>query len=834
MSANTVRDANILNTGDIANIPFKVKGGGEGPVIYASSTSLNFGKVNPQQGYPINKITLRNEGTSSANINDIKVIGENFVVSGSTCGTTLASKASCEVQVQLNTSVNGQATDTLEINTNSLKSAKLSVNLKADVNGAILVATPEKISFGEVAYGSVQKQTAIVSNQGNMPVKLLAVNGSSYRMGITSTCTTGKTLAPKETCEITFNMDTTEGSRDGASGGLSIGSDAAKSSLSVSATGIGKGSYAVVPASATAPLTKVGQSSYAVATIGNAAYQPFTISSIALNADSPNASQWSEATHNCVNIGYNQSCTIRAKFTPNSYGSKPSSISFQSNDARYPTGTITLNGDGMDGDIAFYVDGTLTKSFNFGSLAFNSGASKTVSMYNVGVQTTKVNSVSSSSGAWSSTGCVGQTLAPGAGCNFTVSSSIPYVAGNEVQSMTTFTFAFDKALSTGFSTYHRAIGPWPLVSNTAVSFAGSTPYNVTKTQNITITNTGNRVLEVSNWKVANDPLNEVSVSSTNCGTVSTINGTCTATITYTAKKDGPVAAIITAQTNSQTSAYSTTKGELKINVAATSAAALPKLSLNMTGTAVAKNRTLYLYNAGSSGLTFQSMTLNMTQGSGSLPNGYTSCPALSAKAYCAVPITLQGESLAGTLNIRITGAAGSDGNGTFSLPLVADPSVYPISNDETIDFPGAHPTVSNWYNTASHGRVLSDGDYSTTAFTAYKSGDHYYPGITGSTEYGQSINKMVASVKNIYAVPLELGVYDRSSNWSGSNNILLGSATVPANYEGLVEVRFPTFSALQAPPGAWPWFDKFWGIGATYNGKDTYLLIKEMRVGKAP
>ena len=837
MPANSVREAAVLNKGDIGRIPFAVKGGGEGPVVQASTLDVHFGKVNPQAGYPTTKLSLRNVGTAAATISSIALVGTDFTLVGGTCGTTLAAGSSCDIQVQLNTSVNGEISNKLEITSSSLKNARLSVKVSANVNGALLLATPEKIEFGEVAYGSSQVKSSVVKNQGNMPVKLLNVQANGYRMGVSSTCTTGLVLAPKETCEITFNMPTDAGARDGASASLSIASDSAKSALSVSATGIAKGSYAVVPDSAVAPLTKVGMSSYAVATLSNAAYQPFSISEVLLNADSPNASQWSEATHNCTNIGYNQSCVIRAKFSPTSYGSKPSSISFKSNDARYPTGNIMLQGDGMDGDIAFYVDGTLAKSFDFGRIEFNNAVSKTFTMVNVGVQTTKVNSATSSNGAWGVSGCAGMSLAPGAGCTFTVSSNVPYVSGAEVARTTNFNFTFDKAIATTFAANYRAIGAWPELSNTAVSFDGLTPYNITKTQTITLYNRGNRALTTSNWNVASDSASEVSLNTSACGSLPALTGSCTITITYTSKKDGPLAVLVTAQTNSSSALYSTTKGELKFTVTGTSGAAQPKLSVNMTGTASSKTRTLYLYNAGGSGLTIQSASLNVTQGSGNLPNGYSSCPALAGKSYCAIPIVLQGDTLAGNLTMRITGAAGSDGNGLVVLPLVADSSVYPITDNEAFDFPGAHPTASAWYNNPHFGTTVSDGNYNTFGSGVYKTGDHFTPEMLFNTVYGQSINRVTAYVSNPTAYEVEFGVFDRSDGWSGSISVLLGKTKVPANFSGYIEVNFPKFSALQAAPTAWPWFDKRWSVAAfvvNNPGNLRRLNIHELRVGQTP
>jgi hypothetical protein len=801
MTSNTIKKGNIINAGDVSSIPFELKGAGTGPLLLSNSKMLNFGKVNPQTGYPIKSIRLTNMGNETAHVHKISLEKENFTISSQTCGTAIAPGAFCDVNIQLSTASNGLATNTLRIETNSTKEANLSVDIKADVNGAVLVASPEQIVFTDVKYGAAPEETSIITNKGNMPLTLNAVIPYGYYMSVATTCKAGMVLTPNDTCTATFKMNTTAGSRDGATGSLSISSDTANTTLTVNAKGSTKGSYMEVPEEVSAPLTKVGTYSYAKVNISNSAYQPFTITQASLDGTALHAAQWSELTHNCVNVGFGSSCEMLVKFTPNSFGLKQGNILFSSTDNRYPTGSIKLKGEGMDGDIAFYVDNILTKEFNFGKTPYNLPISRKVKMVNVGEQTTSVLSASSSSPQWETSGCVGQTLAPNTYCEFTVSSSIPYQNTTTEQVYTTkFTFSFDKAVKSVFSTTHIPHGPWPM-TGTSASFSGITPYQVSKTYNINMYNFGNNLLSVLSSSIENDPYKEISIDYSQCkNRPGSMEGYayCTMVITYTSKKEGPLAATIKLQTNSNSQVYSDTKGEIKISVTAMSGAGVPKVSFDNSAAIPSKIRQIYLANKGSSGLTIQSLSVENLSGTVSITDT-GGCQAISAGNHCVLTATVNGSQIKANLKLNITGAAGDDGKGNVSLPLEINPEITTLMSNEYLDPVGFYLTSALWYNAASWNNsnysgptlALADGDLNTYVETRTAQHSGFYPeyGVNLDAPELQHTSKVNMFVENINDTPVMLSLgRDVGTAFSGGRIATGTPVELPAYFKGYVSM----------------------------------------------
>lgn len=800
MTSNTIKKGNIINAGDVSSIPFELKGAGTGPLLLSNSKMLNFGKVNPQTGYPIKSIRLTNMGNETAHVHKISLEKENFTISSHTCGTAIVPGAFCDVNIQLSTASNGLATNTLRIETNSTKEANLSVDIKADVNGAVLVASPEKIVFTNVKYGSAPEETSIITNKGNMPLTLTDIVPYGYYMSIISTCKTGIVLKPNDTCSATFKMNTSVGARDGASGSLSIASDTAKATLTVSAVGTTYGSYMDVPENVKAPLTKVGNYSYARVNIYNSAYQPFTITQASLDSTTPHATQWSELTHNCVNIQFGRGCQMLVKFTPDSFGIKEGKILFSSTDDRYPTGSIKLQGEGIDGDIAFYIDDVLTKNFNLGKTPYNQIITKKIKMVNVGVQTTKILSAGISP-EWTVEGCTGQILEPNTYCEFKLSSSMPYqsISSEKVYS-TNLTFSFDKALKAVFPITYIPHGAWPLTEKT-VKFTGTTPYQVSKTYNLRLYNHGNNPLNVLSYEVENDPYQELAIDYSAC---KNIRGAaegyyyCNVVITYTSKKEGPLAATLKLQTNSNSQVYSTTKGEVAVAITASSAAGVPKVSFDNSAAVPSKIRQIYLANKGSSGFTIQSMSVENISGTVSITNT-GGCQAISAGNHCILTATVSGNQIKANLKLNITGAAGDDGKGNVSLPLEINPEVTTLMSNEYLDPVGFYLTstlwykAANWHNSSYSGPTLAlaDGDLSTYVETRAAQHSYFYAdyGVNLDAPELQHTSKVNMFVENINDAPVLLRLGRDVGNWFNGDRIATGTPVeLPAYFKGYVSI----------------------------------------------
>jgi hypothetical protein len=214
-------------------------GSGTTPTTPATSSILTFNEsirnIDAFTGDTISQsFILTNSG--SANATGLSFTITRGAVVSSTCGTTLAKGASCEVVIQEEFTQTADSVNTLTVleGTASKASATLNINQLAELQA--LVATPVSVALSS-AVGSPASQVISFKNNNDYSVEL---GMPLFSAGSISNNTCGATLAPAASCAMSIsstpnNLSTSNSKLDLA---ISKKDKNALSSTPVSITGI--------------------------------------------------------------------------------------------------------------------------------------------------------------------------------------------------------------------------------------------------------------------------------------------------------------------------------------------------------------------------------------------------------------------------------------------------------------------------------------------------------------------------------------------------------------------------------------------------------------------
>jgi hypothetical protein len=221
----------------IANFKFPscgvVSGGG---VATLSTSLLTFNKTPIGQTTSSLTVTLTNTGSATLNIFDVSASGD-YLVSGNTCGSSVAQGATCAFSVTFTPTKKGARNGVLTIADDAADSPQ-SVTLKG--MGQSLALSPTSLNFGTIAVGTTSSpQDVTVTNVGTTPV---TITGYSFTGGgavdyLISGNTCGATLTPAATCVISLEFMPTKKATRNAS--FNVKNNGGGGSSNATVTGIG-------------------------------------------------------------------------------------------------------------------------------------------------------------------------------------------------------------------------------------------------------------------------------------------------------------------------------------------------------------------------------------------------------------------------------------------------------------------------------------------------------------------------------------------------------------------------------------------------------------------
>ncbi len=315
--------------------------------IFANPTVLGFGSVTVGQSGPTQTVTLQNAGATTFSGLGFTVSGDYSVLSNS-CGTTLASTASCTLNVSFAPSQAGTRIGSVTVTSTATGFIPVVVGLTGTgVPAAQLTVTPLQLSFAAIAVGaSSTPQTLAVSNPGTAALQgLAAIATGPFSIG-SGSC--GATLAAGTTCSLTVTFaPKASGSQSGTVTVSSTSIGVASVVVQASGIGIAPASLALTPSPVNFPSIEIGSSSIAqTVTVTNSGGQ--ALSGLALSISGGEAQDFLLGANTCTTtLAAGASCGVSITFTPSVSGGRQSFLIASSATTGVTSVTATLSGTGL-------------------------------------------------------------------------------------------------------------------------------------------------------------------------------------------------------------------------------------------------------------------------------------------------------------------------------------------------------------------------------------------------------------------------------------------------------------------------------------------------------
>jgi hypothetical protein len=359
---------------------------------------------------------------------------------------------------------------------------------KQTSSAASFQLTPSSVSFGQVTVGKPATQTVSVSNTGNVGINITQMTLSNSQFSVTG-MTTPMALAVGQSGSFTVAVNATAAGNvtgtltaqaDGGSApvmvNLSASAVSAQSQLSLSASSVNFGSVSV------------GSKGNSNLVLNNTGATDVTISLLTLTGAEFTIS--GVTTPKTISAG--QSATIAVTFTPTATGNATGSLAITSNDTANPTMTVPLSGSGTSAATGQL--GSNPTSLSFGAVATGTTTQKQITLTNTGTAAVKISSISSVGAGVTTSGITTPaTLNPSQNATLTVSFD-PTAAGGTTGTITIVSNAGNSPLTIPVTGSGAQAGL--AISPASFNF-GSVVDGQTKSQTITITNTGTAGLTVA-------------------------------------------------------------------------------------------------------------------------------------------------------------------------------------------------------------------------------------------------------------------------------------------------------------------------------------------------
>jgi hypothetical protein len=313
-------------------------------------------------------VSIKNSGNTSVTISQVTVSAKDVSVSGITTPVTLTPSQTTSMTVSFSPTTTESVSGNVTVSSTQGASAVIPVT-GTGVQAALSI-TPASFSFGNVAIGTTDSQTIRLSNTGTaaLTVSQVSVTGSAFS---TTGLTLPLTLNPGQAS--TFNAQFSPTSTGGASGSLTITSNAPGSPATVALTGTGVAATLTLSLSSSSfsfGNVDTGSSSTQTETITNTGNANVQITGISVSGSGYSLT----GAGTPVGLSAGQKLTFSVIFSPTNAGSATGAVTVTSNATGSPA-TISLSGTGV------------TATSHSVALTWNASTS-TVSGYNVYRSTT--------------------------------------------------------------------------------------------------------------------------------------------------------------------------------------------------------------------------------------------------------------------------------------------------------------------------------------------------------------------------------------------------------------------------------------------------------------
>jgi hypothetical protein len=492
------------------------------PQLTVNPASINFG--NAAVGSSASQtVSLTNPGNATLTITQLTASGPGYGVSGASMPMTINAGSSASFSATFAPTSAGSATGSVSIMSNAQGSPAAISMSGTGVQGQ-LGASPAVVTFGSVATGSSGSQTVTLTNSGSASVTISQATTTGAGFSI-SGLATPKTLGAGQSTSFTAQFAPSTGG--GASGTISIVSNAPNSPTTISMTGTGaQAQLGANPASVTFGSVAVGSSGSQTVTLTNSGTASLTIS----QANTSGAGFAISGLTTPLTINAGQTATFTAQFAPTTGGNATGSISLVSNAPNSPL-AIGLSGTGTQAQIA-----ATPSSAAFGNVSTGTSNSQTITVSNGGSASLTISSVGVTGAGFNISG-ISAPLTILAGRNATFNAVFaPTTAGAASGSITLASNAPTSPLSIPLSGTGIASTKVLGLSTTNLSF-GSVNVGSSSSLSVALTNNGNANVTISNVSVTGAGLGASGVTA---GEMLTPNQSITVTVQFAPATAGAV------------------------------------------------------------------------------------------------------------------------------------------------------------------------------------------------------------------------------------------------------------------------------------------------------
>jgi hypothetical protein len=568
---------------------------------------------------------------------------------------------------------------------------------------------PANMDFGSVAMGNKVPQQASVTNIGTAPINITALTISSNAFSVSgATLPLSLGVGQGANFSVWFNsgtagksLGTLTAQADGGAApaviNLSGTANIAGPQLSLSSSNLDLGTATVN--------TKVSSS----VTLSNTGNADLTISVITVNGAAFGVS--GIATPKTIAAG--QSATMTVNFSPTTAGATSGSILLASNDPN-GTATITLTGTGTTTPTGHL--GANPSSLSFGNIAVGSNNTLSVTVTNSGQATVNISQVQVTGAAFTATGITAPT-ALSAGQSGTLQVKFaPTATGSSTGSISLVSDAPGSPLTINLT----GTGAQSSLSASPSSLSfGSVVDGVSKTQQITVSNTGASTVTLSQASVSGTGF---SISGITTPLTLTTGQSTSFNLQFAPQTAGAVTGNVVVTSNAANSPSSVSLSGTGVASTATMSASPTAVNFGSINVGTATTQNLTISNTGNSSVTISQINVtakDVTVSGVTLPATLAPAQTLGMTAQFK-PLVM--ESVVGSITVTntqgtstavsVTGSGVQGGLTTTPASIAFGNAVIGVSNSQPVQ-------ISNTGNssvTISQASVIGSG-FSTSGLT---------------------------------------------------------------------------------------------------------------------
>jgi HYDIN/CFA65/VesB family protein/ASPM-SPD-2-Hydin domain-containing protein/centrosomal CEP192-like protein len=451
--------------------------------LSANPANLTFGMVSTGAS-ATKQIVLTNTGNTAVKISGLSAHGAGLATSGLTPPVTLNPSEHFAVSASFAPTSTGNASGSITIVSDAANS---SLTIPASGTGAQadLAISPATYNFGTVVDGQTKSQTVSLTNTGSAPLTIAQLNavGNGYSVsGLAAPVTIP--AGGSATFNVLF-APTTAGT---SAGTVSITSDATNSPSVLSLSGAGAAASVTLspnPANLSFSNLNAGTSSSKTVTINNSGNASVTISQISVNAKDFGVTGMSTP----LTLSPGQTTSLSVSFKPTASENVTGNITISSSGG--VSAVIPVSGSAVQPALS-----AVPSTISFGDVTEGSPASQTVQLANSGTGTLSITQISvAGTGFSAGTLALPANLNAGQATNFNVQFA-PAAAGSASGSVTIVSNAANSPATISLNGVGVAATQALTLSAANLAF-GDVNAGSSSTQNVTLTNSGNAKVTVS-------------------------------------------------------------------------------------------------------------------------------------------------------------------------------------------------------------------------------------------------------------------------------------------------------------------------------------------------